>query len=609
MCGIAGYVGRGTIPEARIEACLQRMRRRGPDHAGVWHRSLGGDRSVYLLNSRLRIIDLQDRSDQPFEAGPLTMTYNGELYNYRELASDLRGAGGAIDTTSDTEVLVGSIAQFGWDVLDRFEGMWAFAVHDARDQSVSLCRDRFGEKPLYVYRDRDGLYFGSEVKFLTALLGRDLRVNLEQLKRYMVNGYRSLYKTGETFFDGVSEIAPGSALRIDRDGAEVSRAFWRWSADVDVDMSYAEAVEGVRERLTRSVSLRLRADVPLAFCLSGGVDSNALAAIAARECGYDVRAFTIVDDDPRYDERPIVRESSRVLGIGDVELCLEKSNFLDGLQTLVCYHDAPVFTISYYAHWKLMDRIAHDGFRVAVSGTGADELFSGYYDHHLAYLFEIRDSDLYDAALTAWERRVKPYVRNPSLGNPNLFRTVPGFRDHLYFDSQHFAEYLVHPWQEAFVEQDLARDLLRNRMLNELFVETVPVILHEDDLNAMFFSIENRSPYLDRGLFEFCSRIPTRHLVRDGYAKAVLRDAVRGLVPDAVLHSERKVGFNASILSLLDVQDPAVRARLLADSPVFEHVRRDRIAELLDRRQLPNSESKFLFNFINAKLFLEQYGC
>ena len=608
MCGIAGYVGRVAIPETRIDACLQKMRRRGPDHADVWHRSLGGDRSAYLLNSRLRIIDLNDRSDQPFHAGALTMTYNGELYNYRELASDLRAAGAAIDTTSDTEVLIGSIGHFGWEVLDRFEGMWAFAIHDERDESVTLCRDRFGEKPLYVYRDRDGLYFGSEVKFLSALLGRDLHVNLAQLNRYIVNGYRSLYKTGETFFDGVSEIPPGTSLRIDRSGGEVPRAYWRWSSDADPDMSYSEAVGGVRERLTQSVSLRLRADVPLAFCLSGGVDSNALAAIAARECGFDVHAFTIVDDDPRYDERAIVRESSQALGIEDAELPLEKGGFLEGLQTLVCYHDAPVFTISYYAHWKLMERIARDGFRVAVSGTGADELFSGYYDHHLAYLFDIRNSQLYDAALAAWDRRVKPHVRNPSLGDPHLFRTDPGFRDHLYFDSRRFATYLVDPWQEAFAEQELARDVLRNRMLNELFVETVPVILHEDDLNAMFFSIENRSPYLDRHLFEFCSRIPTRHLIRDGFAKAVLRDAVRGLVPDAVLDSERKVGFNASILSLLDVQNADVRARLLADSPVFDYVRRDRIAELLDRRQLPNSDSKFLFNFINAKLFLEQYA-
>jgi asparagine synthase (glutamine-hydrolysing) len=143
-------------------------------------------------------------------------------------------------------------------------------------------------------------------------------------------------------------------------------------------------------------------------------------------------------------------------------------------------------------------------------------------------------------------------------------------------------------------------------MLNELFHEATPVILHEDDLNAMYFSIENRSPFLDRGLFEFCHNIPTEHLIRDGFAKVVLRDAMRGIVPDCVLDSSRKVGFNAPIHSLLDMHDSATRAAMLDDSPIFEHVRRDAIEHLMSTPAMANSESKFLFNFLSAKLFLEE---
>jgi asparagine synthase (glutamine-hydrolysing) len=145
-------------------------------------------------------------------------------------------------------------------------------------------------------------------------------------------------------------------------------------------------------------------------------------------------------------------------------------------------------------------------------------------------------------------------------------------------------------------------------MLNELFHEAVPVILHEDDLNAMYYSIENRSPYLDRALFEFCFSIPTRHLIQDGRAKQVLRDAMRGIVPQPILDSRRKVGFNAPMLSFLDAANPETRAQLLDDSPIFEHVRRDRIEELLDKDFLPNSQSKFLFYFLNSKIFLEEYA-
>jgi asparagine synthase (glutamine-hydrolysing) len=150
--------------------------------------------------------------------------------------------------------------------------------------------------------------------------------------------------------------------------------------------------------------------------------------------------------------------------------------------------------------------------------------------------------------------------------------------------------------------------LLRNRMLNELFYESVPVILHEDDLNSMFYSVENRSPYLDRNLFEFCNTIPTQHLIRDGKAKAVLREAVRGIAASALVDNRRKVGFNVPILDFLDVNSPQVRSYLLDESPIFSYVQRPMIEALIQKTQLPNSESKFLFYFLNCKMFLEEFA-
>jgi asparagine synthase (glutamine-hydrolysing) len=144
--------------------------------------------------------------------------------------------------------------------------------------------------------------------------------------------------------------------------------------------------------------------------------------------------------------------------------------------------------------------------------------------------------------------------------------------------------------------------------MNELFHESVPVILHEDDLNAMYYSVENRSPFLDRDLFEFCNSIPTRHLINDGRAKAILREAVRGIAPDGIIDNPRKIGFNAPILDYLDVKDADVRAYLLDDSPIYQHVRKDRIEQLISARNLPNSQSKFLFYFLNCKMFLEEFA-
>src|SRR5258705_461354 len=237
-----------------------------------------------------------------------------------------------------------------------------------------------------------------------------------------------------------------------------------------------------------------------------------------------------------------------------------------------------------------MQSIADHGYRISVSGTAADELFTGYYDHHLAYLYEVRsDAALHRESVAAWTDTVHPFVRNPYLGNPRLFVDGPEFRGHIFLNADQFAGILTSPWSEPFHERRYTSSLLRNRMLNELFEESVPVILHEDDLNAMYFSIENRSPFLDRDLFEFCQTIPSRFLIRHGLAKAVLRDAMAGIVPRRVLENPRKVGFNAPILDLLDVRDPDTRGALLDRSAIYEYVKRDRIEALLDQLDLPNS--------------------
>ena len=193
------------------------------------------------------------------------------------------------------------------------------------------------------------------------------------------------------------------------------------------------------------------------------------------------------------------------------------------------------------------------------------------------------------------------------MSDPDLFIKDPGFRDHIFLDADDFASYLKASWGEPFAEQEYTSSLLRNRMLNEMFHEAVPVILHEDDLNSMYYSVENRSPFLDRELFEYANSIPSRHLIQDGRAKSVLRDAMRGIAPDAIVENRRKVGFNAPIFSFLDVKDKVVRDELLADSPVFDHVCREKIETMISKADLPNSESKFLFYFLNTKIFLEEF--
>lgn len=606
MCGVAGYSGPQGPGSDAVRLCLQRMQRRGPDASGTFE-SHGHGREVRLLHSRLAIIDLDPRSNQPFHYGDLTVVFNGEIYNYLEVRAELQKLGQRFVTDSDTEVLCAALAQWGVDGLAKLEGMWAFAAHDARDGSLLLCRDRFGEKPLYLHRDASGgLYFGSEVKFLAALAGRGFSINQRQLKRFLVYGYKSLYQTGETFFDGIEELPTGTWLRMGPDG-ETSGRYWTPTFAPENDMTLDEAVAATRTELLRAVEMRLRADVPLAFCMSGGVDSNSLISIAKRIFDYDVRCFTIVNTDERYAEQRFIDATVRELGLDHTPIALRKDGFLQGMRELTRYHDAPLFTITWYVHWLLIKSVAEHGFKIVLTGSGADELFSGYYDHHLFYLHAVsQQPELYGPALDNWRTHILPVLRNPLFRDVDGFLANPGQRGYLWAAGADNAKLLTRPYAEDFPEHAFCADHLRNRMLNELFRESVPVILHEDDLNAMYYSLENRSPFLDTGLCEHTLRIPSKHLVRDGCAKAVLRESMRGIVPDAVLDNRTKTGFNAPLPDLLDPADPATRAELLADSPIFDVVRKGAIKDILNTPDGRGAEHPFLFNFISAKFFAEE---
>ena len=610
MCGIAGYIGSSAIDPNYRRNCLNLMNRRGPDSNGTFHQPLKKNRNVYLLHSRLRIIDLDDRANQPYQVNSKILIYNGEIYNYIELKQKLISLGHSFSTKSDTEVLLRLLTQFGWKGLDKCEGMWAFALYDKKNGTLMFSRDRFGEKPLYIYKDSKGLYFGSEVKFIFALKGKKLDVNLNHLYRYMVNGYKSLYKVKDSFFLGIEEVPAASVVMVDPDGNEQVNKYWQPLFNQNENMSYTDAVAETRKKLINSVKIRLRADVPLAFCMSGGIDSNSLISIAKKIFGYDVHGFTIVNEDARYEEQDLVKHAIHHLQIRHTEIPVSTGDFLSNLRALIMYHDAPIYTINYFAQWLLMENVSKHGYKISISGTAADELFSGYYDHHNAYLYEAKKTDeaLYKESLKAWQNHIQPIVRNPYLKNPEIFINNPRLRDHIYYNSNEFANYLIKNWNESFTEKKFSRNLLRNRMLNELFEEVVPVILHEDDLNAMYFSIENRSPFLDRDLFEWSRSIPTKFLIKKGRAKAVLRDAMKNIVPDRILNEHRKVGFNVPMNSFLDTTSPDVMSIILDKSIIFEHIRREKIESLINKDYLLNSESKFLFNFLNCKLFLEEFS-
>ena len=238
--------------------------------------------------------------------------------------------------------------------------------------------------------------------------------------------------------------------------------------DINEAMDLDDAISGARQHLLESVRIRLRSDVPLAFCLSGGVDSASLVSIAAKEFNCKLETFSIIDDDERYNEEDNIMATVRDVGCAHNLLRIPQEEALPRLRKLIEYHDAPVATITYYVHSLISEAVHNKGYRVAFSGTSADELFTGYYDHFLLHLNEVRNRPDYSEYLNDWQEHIAKFVRSPILKTPDLYHQTPDFRDHVFDASDELKEYLVGGFDEPYQEHQFCDNLLRNRMLNEL---------------------------------------------------------------------------------------------------------------------------------------------
>jgi len=218
----------------------------------------------------------------------------------------------------------------------------------------------------------------------------------------------------------------------------------------------------------------------------------------------------------------------------------------------------------------------------------------------------MKNSRNYNKYLNDWKKTFGKNVRNPYLKNPELYFNNPDFRDHIYLNKNEFESFLISDFSEPFNEENYSKSLLRNRMLNELFHESIPVILHEDDLNSMLYSIENRSPYLDLNLFNISYSISNEYLIQEGYAKYILRESMKGILNEKVRNDWKKVGFNASINSLLDLRNDEIKQYLLQNWKLYKFVKKHKIEKIINKDPMPNSYSKFLFSLINSCLFLEK---
>jgi asparagine synthase (glutamine-hydrolysing) len=616
MCGIAGAITKKPISRKRIDATISKMCNRGPDRQVFVHRKLRNGNHLYFLFSRLTILDLSNSSMQPIETNQGNLLiFNGEIYNYQSLRRCLESKSVVFKSTGDAEVLCHLIEKGGVDSLRELDGMFALAYFDSHRETLLLARDFFGEKPLLTQRTDAGLFFGSQNSFIFELTESRPDVNFDKCYEFLTIGYKSVFADNKTFFVDIDNIEAGSYQEIDANLRLVRRSAFRPRIPEVPTFggSFELAVQRTRETLLRSVESRLMADVPITFCMSGGVDSSVLAAISKREFGLDFEVYTLASNDERYDEKPQVLQICDFLSIKPNFVSASRDDFLPRMQDLIRYHGAPVSTISYYIHSFLSEKIAQDGHRVTIMGTGADELFTGYYDHFNSFFASLvlqgKDKDL-SIARKDWKKLIGGSLRNPtyadSLSYVHGVRSISHFNDGFdypkYFLNQNLNK------NTRGISPNYSLDILRNQMLKELFHESVPMILNQDDLNSMRFSIENRSPYLNYELFSLSSSFPNDYLIRNGLTKAPLRYAFRNLLPEEILFSPKKIGFNANIDEYLPLQPEILHSALVSkESEIWSIISRDKFLELLFSTNRTNSRNKFLFAVLSLKLFLDDF--
>jgi asparagine synthase (glutamine-hydrolysing) len=560
MCGIAGMVafeGRRISPDA-IDRLTAELKHRGPDGHGRW---FSDDGSIALGHRRLSILDPSPGGAQPMTShdGRYVIAYNGEIYNFLEIAAELRSLGHAMNTGSDTEVILLAYATWGKGMLHRFNGMWAFAIVDTMRQTVFLSRDRFGVKPLYYYTDAECLVFASEIDAIHSLIpGRvtpDPRF-FERLHEFDLSSYSS----ANTHLREVKSLQAGFNLRVS--GGLVESTKWYQRERVDVPAKFPDQVQRFRELLVDACRLRLRSDVPVATCLSGGVDSSSIVSLLGREKSGDGartthfthKSFTAAFPGHELDESSDARLVASAAGM-DFDSYIVEPPSLRELEEALAACDGPMPSPAFFPIWKLYRHIRESGVSVTIDGQGADEMMGGYY---LAY----------PAMRGAWQSRkflwmrdvartyagLHPEADNWVKGDWSNWRRVTGseidqavkrplkrlLASVSLYDRDKISSTAGHEGDIRSGDNELAVALH-----NQFVSAPLPFLLHQYDRASMTSGVECRMPFMDYRLVEFVFSLPLDSLIGHGFTKRILRESMRGLMPERVRTNRRKTGFNA----------------------------------------------------------------
>jgi len=599
---------------------LQAIAHRGPDDQGICRfRCASSGHNVFLGNRRLAIID-PEGARQPMrdEATGLALTFNGEIYNFRDLRDRLSQLGYPFVCDSDTEVLLRAYQHWGNEVVHHLRGMFAFAIWDERRERLFLARDRFGEKPLFLYEDGRGLYFASEIKALLRIPGIEATVNLEAVWDYLA--YR--YVPGpKTLFAGIRKLMPGTTATWEHGRLKEERY---WSApDRERRQSRqpgSNAVETFLFKLQEAVSLQMVSDVPFGAFLSGGIDSSTIVALMSRH-NSTVKTFSVGFGDDSYSELAYAAEVAAHFGTQHHEIVVSCRDIVEQLSRLVAFRDAPVSEPSDVAIYMLA-REAARSVKMVLTGEGSDEIFGGY-PKHIAEGF-VRRYQVMPAyvrhrlvepiarALPYGFRRVKTAVANLNIEDRRE-RFVRWFGALSCSEREQFTGRHLNAFPATDVppfDTDPRNSPLRDILYFDQVSWLPDNLLERGDRMTMAASIESRVPFLDHPLVEFVSTLPDSFRVRGFHGKWILRQAGKRLLPERIL-KRRKVGFRVPVDKWFRgemrdfLADHLQSASSLTRAYYCPRILDTVLADHLNGRQ---NHEKLLWTLLNLEIWQRQYA-
>ena len=551
MCGIFGYIGKRKI---NLKKATDIIAHRGPDAEGFLQYIPAKNEinrshiiefeglKVALGFRRLAIIDLEDRSNQPYSdsSGKYHITFNGEIYNYLEIRNILVRIGYQFRTDSDTEVLLKAYIEWGNDCFNRFNGMWALAIIDLPKRKVVCSRDRFGIKPFFYHQTKEGaILWASEIKQFFAT-GVEKVLNENVIKDFIDKNIIDF--SDETFFSGINHIPAGHLMEVTLENKEpeiIIKRYWELVEKEEyLDISYSEAQERFKYLFLDSIKLRFRSDVPVGSCLSGGLDSSSIVSVAAHSLNIPIHTFTSKFDIKAFDESQYVHMLSEYYPNIHSKFCqLNEDLFLSEIDQVLFHQDEPFGSMSILAQWEVMKLAKHNDVKVLLDGQGGDELLAGYRKYYAFYL--------------------KEKLLKGQLGKfGSAFYNLIINREFQFFDFKQFKRYLeINPRLNYYSELGKrlksrvniglgATNGTRDRSKLDVEKFSFPPLLRFEDRNSMAFSIETRVPFMDYRLVEFLYSIDSDHKIKDGYTKAIMRDALDGILPEMIQKRKSKLGFS-----------------------------------------------------------------